>query len=80
MGRRKKKSDGNADIMRILSEEPVIIPQDRHQEETSLPSPSNPWPGWHFIIGLIVASWLFWSFAPDWFKHLLMAPFQQTDS
>ena len=75
MGRRKKKSGSNAGIMRILSEEPVIIPHDAERaEETSLPSQSSPWPDWHFIIGLMVAGWLLWHFAPAWFKQLVAVP------
>jgi hypothetical protein len=75
MGRRKKKSGDNANIIRILSEDPVIIqPSGDPSEETLLPSQSNPWPSWLFFAGLIVTGWLLWRFTPAWFKQWVAVP------
>lgn len=66
MGKKKKKSGSQQDeVMRVLGQDPVIIPQDgAYDEETPLPDRANPWPAAAFVIGLVIL-FLIWRHFPD---------------
>lgn len=67
MAKHKSKSARLPKAIRVLADDPLIIPHDpAHQEAPTLPENSWPIPKPLFILGVVLLMWGLWALFPDW--------------
>ena len=59
----------NSKVLRVLYDDPIIIPHDpQPAEETPLPADNGDWTGLVLIGGSIVVLFCLWWLVPDWME------------